>query len=189
MINVLAIGDSLTNFGFQENGWATLINRSSPHIIFQNFGQNNITSSKMVSDLPSLINVDQIKNAQVATLLLGTNDTLHYYDKPISLPQFSRNMYAIIYYLKSINPFLRIIIIGPPISPHSINEYITEEKSVMYAFNRAVLTLAKQLDIAFVDLMDNTDGNKILVEDLYDGIHMNYSGHLKMASKIGKHLY
>ena len=189
MINVLAIGDSLTNFGFQENGWATLINRSSPHIILQNVGQNNITSSKMVADLPSLINVDQIKNAQIATLLLGTNDILQYYDNPISLSQISSNIYAIIYYLQSINPLLRIILIGPPISAYSINKYITEEKSLMYQVNQVVLTLAKQLDIAFVDLMDNTDGNKILVEDLYDGIHMNYTGHTKMASKINTHLY
>ena len=189
MINVLAIGDSLTNFGFQENGWATLINQSNPHIIFQNFGQNNITSSELVKDLPSRINVNQIRNAQIATLLLGTNDTLQYYDKPISLLQFSHNLCTIIYYLTSINPSLRIILICPPISTYSINEYMTEDKSLIYQVNREVLTLAKQLNFVFVDLMDNTDGNKILVKDLHDGIHMNDLGHIKMVSKIGKHLY
>jgi len=188
MINILAIGDSLTNFGFQENGWASLINLSNSHIKFKNSGKNGITSSEMVKSLPSLVTSDDIINAQIATLFVGTNDTLHYYKKPISLLQFSNNICTIIYYLKSINPSLRIILIGPPITTFSINEYITEEKSLIYKVNRAVSELAKKLNVVFVDLMDNCDGNKILVEDLHDGIHMNDSGHIKMVSKLIKHL-
>jgi lysophospholipase L1-like esterase len=188
MINVLAIGDSLTDFGFHENGWATLINRSNPHITFQNIGVPCITSSEMVQTLPCRINVEQIRDAQIVTLLLGTNDTLHYYENPISLLEFSNNLCAIISYLKSISPFLRIILIGPPISIYSLNECVSAEKSLMYKFNRAVLTLAKKLNFVFIDLMDNTDGNEILVEDLYDGIHMNDKGHAKMVSKLIKHL-
>ena len=189
MINVLAIGDSLTHFGFQENGWATLIHRSNSHIKLQNIGIHSITSSELVKSLPSLITSDQIIHAQIATLFLGTNDTLHYYKKPVSPSQFSNNICTIVYYLKSINPFLRIILIGPPITTFSINKYITEEKSLIYQVNQVISTLAKQLNVVFVDLMDNTDGNKILLEDLHDGIHMNDSGHIKMAAKIGKHLY
>ena len=189
MINVLAIGDSLTHFGFQDKGWVTLISGSNPHIIFKNFGIHSITSSELVKALPSLITSDKIIHAQIATLLLGTNDTLHYYNKPVSILQFSNNICTIIYYLKSINPSLRIILIGPPITTFSINEYITEEKSLIYQVNQVISTLAKQLNVVFVDLMDNTDGNKILVEDLHDGIHMNDSGHIKMVAKIGKHLY
>ena len=189
MINVLAIGDSLTHFGFQENGWATLINRSKSYIKFKNFGKNGITSSELVKSLPSLITSSDIINAQMATLLLGTNDTLHYYKKPVSVSQFSNNICTIIYYLKSINPFLRIILIGPPITTYSLNESTAEEKSLIYHVNQVVSTLAKQLNVVFVDLMDNCDGNKILVEDLYDGIHMNDSGHIKMVSKLITHLH
>ena len=184
MVNVIAIGDSLTNYGFQKDGWATLIQKAYPTIHIQNFGENGISSSEMVKQLPSFVDENAIRYANLATIWLGTNDVLRYYEQTISFQQYYHNIVTIIHYLKYINPSLQVILIGVPVSKFSVNQFISKEESFSYKFNSQLLNLSKHYHLPFVNLMDNCDGNEILLEDLYDGIHMNETGQKKTFFKI-----
>lgn len=186
MMKIVSIGDSLTNFGFNKNGWATKLILTGNYSI-ENVGFNGITSTEMVNKLPTLQIKNDIKNSDLVTIWLGTNDVLQYYDQKITPDNYVKNIFLIIDYIQDINPRVPILLIGLPISSFSVNQYVSKEQSLLYEFNQKLLQFSNKSGIPIINLMDNSDGQEILVTDLYDGIHFNSNGHNKLFNKLIKY--
>ena len=185
-MKIVSIGDSLTNFGFNEDGWATKLIQTGKYPI-ENIGVNGITTTEMVNKLPTLQIKNKIKNSDLVTIWLGTNDVLKYHDQKITPDNFVKNIFSIIEYIQGIKHRVPIVIIGLPISSFSVNQYISKEQTLLYEFNQKLLQLSNKVGIPIINLMDNSDGQEILVTDLYDGIHFNSRGHNKLFNKLIKY--
>ena len=186
-MKIVSIGDSLTNFGFNEDGWATKLIKTGKYTI-ENVGINGITSSEMLNKIPSSEIENKIIYADLITLWLGTNDVLQYYNNNITTQEYIKNIFLIIQYIKNIDSKIQILLIGLPSSSFSINKYISKEHSMLFVFNNELLKFSEKTDIPMINLMNNTDNQEIMVSDLYDGIHFNINGHNKLFNKMNNFL-
>jgi len=178
--SVLTLGDSLTNFGYQPNGWVTLFKSKCLNMNFINKGINGFTSSDFTRNLPSILSGTNISKISSITIWLGTNDVLKIYDNPISGNQFKSNINAIISYLQYFNIYIPIYLISIPINDFSLNEWIPYEESIIKKFNIELKQLAKEKKINYIDLNEKTNKIYLTSEDLVDGVHFNDDGNLKI---------
>jgi len=178
--SVLTLGDSLTNFGYQPNGWVTLFKSKCSNMNFINKGINGFTSSDFTRNLPSILSGTNISKISSITIWLGTNDVLKIYDNPISGNQFKSNINAIISYLQYFNIYIPIYLISIPINDFSLNEWIPYEESIIKKFNIELKQLAKEKKINYIDLNEKTNKIYLTSEDLVDGVHFNDDGNLKI---------
>lgn len=184
--SVLTLGDSLTNFGYQPNGWVSLFKKKCPNINFINKGINGFTSSDYTKNLPSILSGVNISKINSITLWLGTNDILTINENPISLNQFKSNLNAIISYLQYINLYLPIYLITIPINDFSLNEWITYDQSIIKKFNDELKEIAIEKKINYIDLNDKTNKIYLTSEDLVDGVHFNDDGNLKIYNILSE---
>ena len=178
--SVLTLGDSLTNFGYQPNGWITLFKSKCSNINFINKGINGFTSSDYTRNLPNILSGLNISKISSITIWLGTNDVLTIYDNPISANQFKSNINAIISYLQYFNIYIPIYLISIPINDFSLNEWISYEESIIKKFNNELEQLAKEKKINYIDLNEKTNKIYLTSDDLVDGVHFNDDGNLKI---------
>ena len=178
--SVLTLGDSLTNFGYQPNGWATLFKSKCSNMNFINKGINGFTSSDYTRNLTNILSGLNISKISSITIWLGTNDVLKIYDNPISANQFKSNINAIISYLQYFNIYIPIYLISIPINDFSLNEWIPYEESIIKKFNNQLEQLAKEKKINYIDLNEKTNKIYLTSEDLVDGVHFNDDGNLKI---------
>lgn len=178
--SVLTLGDSLTNFGYQPNGWVTLFKSKCSNMNFINKGINGFTSSDYTRNLPNILSGLNISKISSITIWLGTNDVLKIYDNPISANQFKSNINAIISYLQYFNIYIPIYLISIPINNFSLNEWISYEESIIKKFNNELEQLGKEKKINYIDLNEKTNKIYLTSEDLVDGVHFNDDGNLKI---------
>ena len=178
--SILTLGDSLTNFGYQPNGWVSLFKSKFPNIYFINKGINGFTSSDYTRNLPSILSGLNISKISSITIWLGTNDVLTIYDNPISTNQFKSNINAIISYFQYFNIYIPIYLISIPINDFSLNEWIPYEESIIKKFNIELEQLAKEKKINYIDLNEKTNKIYLTSDDLVDGVHFNDDGNLKI---------
>ena len=172
MYNFTLIGDSLTNYGFQQNyGWPKLLHSYYPKAHVMNYGYNGYTSSMLQSMMKRLI---PNNNIFFATILLGTNDC--YSSSFVSPEQYKQNINYIIQYIHKLNPNCIILLITPPIC--KLNDYIFEYIDQIYSIKKENTSSMLQI----VDL--HCGPYKIIMEDLYDGIHFGETGHHKLFKNI-----
>lgn len=188
MTKIICLGDSLTNHGFEENGWASLLRITNPNLHLLNYGVNKNTSRDILYKLPTLIPTTEIRSSQYCILFLGTNDCLKLFQENVTEQQYSHNLKQIITYFKKYNSRIKCIIVGPPTNIYSVNESTPLKESYIYKYSRQALNVSWQYNLPFIDLMDNTDGNGILFTDLKDGIHMNDNGNQKIFLKLQHHI-
>ena len=174
MYNFALIGDSLTNYGFQLNvGWPKLLHSCYPKANVLNYGYSGYTSSMLQSMIKRLI---PNGNIFFATILLGTNDC--YSSSFVSPEQYKQNITYIIKYIYKLNPNCIIFLITPPIC--KLNNYIFEYVEQINSIGK------ENKSIQIIDT--HTGANKIILEDLYDGIHFGESGHRKLFNIINNTL-
>lgn len=172
MYNFALIGDSLTNRGFKDNnGWVKLLHQHFPKGNMINYGYEGYTSSMIKTMIPRLI---PNGNIFFASILLGTNDC--YSSSFVSPEQYKENIEYIINYISNLNPECIIFLITPPIC--KLNNYINEYVNVIYEIG------IKNNKISIIDLHNNFSSDKILLDDLYDGIHFDKEGHKKVYENI-----
>lgn len=184
--SVLTLGDSLTNFGYQPNGWVTIFKDKSPNINFINKGINGFTSSDYTKNLPNILSGINLSKINSITLWLGANDILTIKENPLSLNQFKSNINAIISYLQYFNLYLPIYLISIPINDFSLNKWIPYEESIIKKFNNELKQLAKEKKINYIDLNNKTNNIYLTSEDLVDGVHFNDEGNLKIYNILSE---
>ena len=171
MYNILLIGDSLTDLGF-NNGWgyymklwyknkATIINKAIC----------KYTSQMIKNMFMSLI---EQTNIQLCTILLGTNDCYNP-DLFVSPEHYKKNILSMIDSLREINPCCLILLITPPICKyhHGILDYVYQIYQI----------IGERPYITLIDLYHGQ--NNIDLTDLdVDGLHLNKMGNWKIYLKI-----
>jgi lysophospholipase L1-like esterase len=174
MYNFAFIGDSLTNRGFKDsNGWVKLLHHIFPKGNMINYGYEGYTSSMLKTMIPRLI---PNENIFFASILLGTNDC--YSSSFVSPEQYKQNIEYIINYIYNLNPECIILLITPPIC--KLNNFINEYVNVIYKI------VKENNKISIIDLHNNDSfgSNKVMLEDLNDGIHFDKEGHRKVYDNI-----
>jgi lysophospholipase L1-like esterase len=170
MYNFTLIGDSLTNYGFQQKyGWPQLLHSLFPKAHVMNYGFSGYTSAMLQSMIKRLI---PNKNVFFATILLGTNDC--YSSSFVTPKQYKQNINYIINHIHKLNPSCIILLITPPIC--KLNDFIFEYIEQVKAIGK------ENTNIQIVDL--HSGPYQIVLEDLYDGVHFGESGHRKLFNNI-----
>jgi len=120
-------------------------------------------------------NMILFKDALICTILLGTND-MH---KNITSNEYKKYILMIIDYLYELNINTKILLITPPINffCKNIKDYITAIYEISILRSKIII----------IDL-HKTNENKILLSDLYDGIHFNDNGNKKIYNIIKKYI-
>jgi lysophospholipase L1-like esterase len=179
MLNILLIGDSLTDLGM-INGWVGHLKYWYQNKI--NFLNKSICkyTSKMIKE--KLNDLIDIKQFSLCTILLGTNDCYNS-NYCVSPTDYKDNINYIIDYLWKINPHCYILLITPPLC--SLN------KNILLYVNEIYKIVEENKHIILVDLYKGR--NNIELYDLsVDGLHFNNSGNWKVYCKlkeiIEKHL-
>jgi lysophospholipase L1-like esterase len=177
MKKIILIGDSLTNLGFQKNGWCYyLVKSSNSDTTIINKSYCGWTSKMIYENIKNIINFNDISNISICTILLGTNDM----NKNISSNYYKNYLLMIIYYLYSLNINTKILLITPP-----INSFCKNIKDYINVIFEISMLIPK---IIIIDLHNEYNENRILYSDLYDGIHFNDNGNKKIYNIIKNYI-
>jgi lysophospholipase L1-like esterase len=173
MKKIVLIGDSLTELGFKENGWCyLLLNSSKSDIHIINKAYSGWTSKMIYENIKNMI---KFKDVSIFTILLGTNDMY----KDITTNEYKIYILMIIDYLYELNINTKILLITPP-----INFFCKNIKDYIIAIYEISILRPK---IIIIDLYKINE-NRILLSDLYDGIHFNDIGNKKLYNIIKKYI-
>ena len=166
IFQAVLIGDSLTEQSVDRNGYASILNaqgRRKVEYIVRGFA--GWTSKDIRDEIkPILHNI----NADIAFLLIGTNDAKADKSKGCSVDEYSLNLKFLINKIQKHVTHIYLV------TPHPVN---TNEFQNIQDYSDAMKSIASQLNL---NLVDTT--NIIKFEDLFDGVHFNDNGHSKMAA-------
>jgi lysophospholipase L1-like esterase len=170
MYNFTLIGDSLTNRGFSvNNGWVKLLHNKYTKARIMNYGYEGYTSTMLKNMIKRLV---PNSNIFLATILLGTNDC--YSSSFVSPKQYKQNISYIIQHIHNLNPDCIILLITPPIC--KLNNYIFEYVEIIYQIGK---------EFSYIQIIDLHSGpNKILLEDLHDGVNFGEIANKKLCYNI-----
>ena len=171
MYNILLIGDSLTEWGNGENGWAGYLTKwysNKANVINKGFAGYN---SKMIVDIMPTITFN-IPNLILCTILLGTNDCYNI-NGLAPIDEYKKNITSIINHIHNLNPNIIIFLITPPVSKINNN--------IMFYAKSLKQIYTHQTNVVLIDL--HTD-NSITVNDLCDAVHFNENANNKLFEKI-----
>jgi len=174
MFDILLIGDSLTQWNYNtEIGWGYKMKQwyaGKANIHNKGFAGYSSTMIK------NIFHEFLLGNPQIicVTILLGTNDC-HGSETKVSPAEYKQNLAYMIETIHNINHLAVILLITPPITEHNndnILHYVNVVRELCY----------NQLRIRIVDL--HSGKNDITLADLYDGVHINESGNIKLYEHI-----
>ena len=179
MFDILLIGDSLTQWNYDnESGWGYKMkewyyNKANVH----NKGFAGYSSTMVKNIFHQFL----LGDPQVicCTILLGTNDC-HLAVPPVSPQEYKSNLLYMIETIHNLNPLAVILLITPPITGYKNDD-------ILHYVNVVRELCHNQLRIRIVDLYSGK--NEIRLTDLYDCVHINESGNLKLYESIQDVLY
>jgi lysophospholipase L1-like esterase len=176
MVNeILLIGDSLTEWYQSNNGWGEQMKKwydNKATIINKGFG--GYTSEMIKNMITDIIGNKKNNNLILCTILLGTNDC-YFVGRQTSSENYKKNILFIIDYIHNINPHTIILLATPPTASGDTNKIIDY-------VNKVHQIKKERPYIYLIDL--HKDPFKIIIRDLYDGIHFNQSGSNKLFQNI-----
>ena len=165
--DILLIGDSLTQWYEEKNGWVDQMKKwynGKANVINKGFG--GYTSEMIKGIITNIVPNKKNLNIRLCSILLGTNDC-YYNGRYISPDNYKKNILFLIDYMRNINPNITILIGTPPTTggdPNKILDYV----------NRVHQIKKERPYIHVIDL--HKDPFKIVATDLTDGIHFNMMG-------------
>lgn len=175
MNDILLIGDSLTEWNFQ-NGWGKKMcdwYKNKANVVNCGYGGYN---SQMIKNHMSMI-TNKYPKPILCTILLGTNDC--YNNNYLTPPnEYKKNIIQIIQHIRNLNNKCIILLITPPVCIFSNN--------VMdYVFKLQEISSEQNVDLINLHYHDPL---QILYRDLYDGIHFNERGNIKLFENLKKYI-
>lgn len=171
MHDILLIGDSLTEWNF-DNGWGNHIrNWYQTKGNIYNYGYAGWTSAQMKMKIPLIMYNHRCP--MICTLLLGTNDC-YFKGQYVSPNDFKKHIIHIIDHIRSFNIYAVILLITPPICKldNKIKPYVVKTQEI-----------AAEKAVALIDL-HKPGPFQIGYNDLADGMHFNESGNKKLFENI-----
>eukprot|EP00795_Rhopilema_esculentum_P016604 gene16604-8031_t len=198
---VLLFGDSLTQRGFHDGGWAIkLMEYFERKCDFLNRGFSGYTSRMCRVILPNLLHRDGHKNESLyaATILIGTNDAVleDKDDRAVPLDEYKDNVKYIISKIESYGvPRERIILVTPPPMDIAAWTGYAREKDFAVAFSEeklapyvnACLTIADEMNMRRVNLWEDMLKKEDWREFFNDGLHFNNKGHMFVFQELKEH--
>ena len=173
--DILLIGDSLTQWYEEKNGWVDQMKKwysGKATVINKGFG--GYTSEMIKGIITTIVPNKKNPNIRLCTILLGTNDC-YYNGRYVSPDNYNKNILFLVDYMRNINPNIIILIGTPPTTagdPNKILDYV----------NRIHQIKKERPYIHLIDL--HKDPFKIVAADLTDGIHFNQNGCNKLFQNI-----
>ena len=174
MENILCVGDSLT-FGARDEYHRSypaelsrlFFEKEGRQVYCVNHGISGETSSELMRRI--LFNSNSCKEAPLALLLIGTNDTL--------LPQkeyiYKDNLRQIINILKEGDRAVGIGLLPPALGPGLLN-YPQNAQTLIDGYNKVIESTANKEDIFVADFRG-------LGKFIIDTVHFNHAGYSAMA--------
>jgi isoamyl acetate esterase len=197
MAEILLLGDSLTQLGFE--GWAaTLANVYQGRADVINRGRSGYNTKNVLDYivLPSCYHLSLV------TIFLGANDASLPSENPrqyISLEDYSRNLKTLIQRVNEKYNSPRILLINPPPLDHAQRlEYQkirygdlatgrlerTTENTALYS--KACLQVGTELNVPCLNLFSIMAETPNYNEFFYDGLHFSPKGHVFVAQQVLK---
>ena len=171
MHNIILIGDSLTEYSFNDNGWGPQMSKwYNGKATVLNRGYAGYTSTMIANMMPRI--TANLHNILFCTILLGTNDC-YSTSGFVNLDDYKKNIIRIINHMRNLNPNIIIFLVTPPVSrindnvlnyANKIREIYNEEKNI--------------------ELIDLHTPNGIVKTDLCDLVHFNKNANTKLFIKI-----
>jgi lysophospholipase L1-like esterase len=140
-----------------------------------NRGYPSYTSQMIRNIFPSIIG--NIMHPLFCTIFLGTNDC--YSKNHVTPDQYKENVVFMIHELRKYNHQCLILLITPPITAFN-NQILAYVNKVCEITNEYPL-------VEYIDL--HSGHNKIITDDLYDGVHFNIHGETKVFESVKNVLY
>lgn len=171
MHDILLIGDSLTEWNF-ENGWGSHLKdwyQTKGNVC--NYGYAGWTSARIKMEMPLITGSHRFP--MICTILLGTNDC-YFEGAKVTPENFKQNIIHIIKHIRSLNIYAVILLITPPICKldNKIKPYVIKAREI-----------AAEQAVPLIDL-HKSGPFQIVYSDLADGMHFNESGNKKLFEHI-----
>lgn len=181
----LAVGDSIT-VGNEDGSYVEYIVRKNKNVILTKRSWGGIGISEL-SDLTTHDFLRGAENADIVTVLIGTND--FGYDKP--LEEFESSLNTYIATLKTDFPTAKIVFMTPLYRDYFADDIPTAKGTVnnlgitLYDYRDSMIRTCKSNDVEVIDLTGDDYLNKDNIRQLTkDGLHPTPQGHQMIAKKI-----
>ena len=178
MLRILFLGDSLTEQGANPGGYISLLRtkyRRQIETIIRGF--SGYTTANIIEYMPAIL-----KNvvADVAFILLGTNDAKFDNAIPYCMSEYENNMNLIIDQVWSINTTSVYLITPPPCKTINFDNKTGFVLEHTERYRQVVKKIARTRNLKVIDTFEFIDPTT----DLYDGIHFNDNGAAKVALQM-----
>ncbi|KAJ2998810.1 isoamyl acetate-hydrolyzing esterase [Globomyces sp. JEL0801] len=192
---IILFGDSLTQLGFDENGWATKLQKSEAGIQFINEGRGGYTTELSLPLLQPLLNKyskGPENTLALTVIFLGTNDAFlpsSGLNKTVPVPRYIANLKQMIGMVLAKS---RLVLITPP----PIDEIRDQTRTLanVKLYRDACLRVASEYNIPVLDtwtliMKPNGIYSQLIADEVYyDGVHFTTKGNDIIYSGISKQI-
>nr|CAB3255136.1 isoamyl acetate-hydrolyzing esterase 1 homolog [Phallusia mammillata] len=199
---VVLLGDSITQYSLQPNGWGTYVAQQVQRKCdLINRGFSGYNTDNIVQFLSKLVDAKLVQNVAFVTIFLGANDSVlpgSYSNQHVPVDRFETNLFKIVEHFKSLGVSSdKIILIAPPPVEAELRAKHMMEKgngsvcdrsndtSIEYA--KACVKVANSKKCRVIDLFTLMI-NKHLPTYLNDGLHFSDEGNSLLASELSTHV-
>nr|XP_060643557.1 isoamyl acetate-hydrolyzing esterase 1 homolog isoform X1 [Anolis sagrei ordinatus] len=196
---LLLLGDSITEFSFQENGWgASLAHRLARKCDVVNRGLSGYNTRWAKIVLPRLVCKDSnAKNTIAVTIFFGANDCALKDVNPkqhVPLEEYTSNLRSMVQYLKSVDIGEdKIILVTPPPLHEAAwekeciakGDKLNRRNSITGEYAKACVKVAEDCGTSIIDLWTLMQkNNQDFSHYLSDGLHLSSEGNNFLASQL-----
>lgn len=188
---VLLLGDSLTQQGYNENGWCSHLShhfRRTADVLNRGYNGYNTRWYKQVA-LEDTLTIVQNHECWLGTIFLGTNDAAVPGElQHVPLDEYRSHLETMVQQLRSQQRNLPIVILSPPpvdmerwqfCKPVLEKDPTYDASAVSQQYGRVAQTVADQNDCLFLDVFEalgGSNGREAYSSHLSDGLHLSQSG-------------
>uniref|UniRef100_A0A6B2LJ45 SGNH hydrolase-type esterase domain-containing protein n=1 Tax=Arcella intermedia TaxID=1963864 RepID=A0A6B2LJ45_9EUKA len=167
-------GDSLTAFGFHEDGWGLLLTTYlTTKFDVLNRGLSGYNSKTALAFVKQVF--EGISSPHLITICFGANDCNIGSCQYVSLEEYNLNMQQIVSSLREMYPNTHLVLITPPALDNSKDiDGRTNEIAEKYA--NVVKTIAQERNLKCIDLWGEMQKEEKWTDFLLDGLHLSREG-------------